>query len=249
MAAAERAPSGAEAGKASAAFKSESLSRSAQSVGLSAQQVVQDSAKASSFGAGPDSQTGATSATGWVRDADSAPIPAAWAGLGLQAPEFKLATPQVQAAVPTPVQSPEFAAALAAQVTVFAKDGTQTAQLHLNPAEMGPISIQIEIQGQQAKVEFGAESVLTRGIIEQGLPALAAALSEAGLTLSGGGVSQQAQQQSQQPPSRQEQSDDRDSGRSRASRVSERSGLEPETSSASRQAPRRAQASGLDVFA
>ena len=96
----------------------------------------------------------------------------------------------VQATLPTPVLSPEFQAALGAQVTVLAKGGVERAELQLNPAEMGPISIRIELDGNGANVQFGAESAVTRGILEQGLPALAAALSEAGLTLSGGGVSQ-----------------------------------------------------------
>jgi flagellar hook-length control protein FliK len=94
--------------------------------------------------------------------------------------------------VPTQATSPEFAKELGVQVSVLAKDGIQQAELHLNPAEMGPISVQIAIDGTQAQVNFGADSAATRQIIESGLPELAASLREAGFTLSGGGVHSQA---------------------------------------------------------
>ncbi len=94
--------------------------------------------------------------------------------------------------VPTPATAPEFPQALGVQVSVLAKDGIQHAELHLNPAEMGPISVQIAIDGTQAQVNFGADSAATRQIIESGLPELAASLREAGFTLSGGGVHSQA---------------------------------------------------------
>ena len=98
----------------------------------------------------------------------------------------------VSVQVPTPATSPEFSQTLGVQVSVLAKDGIQQAELHLNPAEMGPISVQIAIDGTQAQVNFGADSAATRQIIESGLPELAASLREAGFTLSGGGVHSQA---------------------------------------------------------
>jgi flagellar hook-length control protein FliK len=100
------------------------------------------------------------------------------------------ATTAVTVAMPTPATAPEFREALGVQVSVLARDGVQQAELHLNPADMGPISVQIALVGTQAQVDFGAESLATRQIIESGLPELAAALRDAGFTLAGGGVSQ-----------------------------------------------------------
>ena len=111
-------------------------------------------------------------------------------------PVFSLTTPE-RVALHEPVMSPHFADALGVQVSVLARDGVQHAELHLNPAEMGPLSVQIALDGQQAQVHFGSDSAQTRQIVETGLPALAAALREAGLTLSGGGVSQHAPGQRQ----------------------------------------------------
>lgn len=92
--------------------------------------------------------------------------------------------------LPTPLASPQFAQALGVQISVLAADGVQRAELQLNPAEMGPVSVQIVIDGTSARVDFGADLVATRQTIEAGLPELASALRDAGFTLTGGGVSQ-----------------------------------------------------------
>jgi flagellar hook-length control protein FliK len=112
-------------------------------------------------------------------------------------------TPSVSVNLPAPVQSPEFRELLGNQISLLAKDGVQSAELHLNPAEMGPVSVQITLDGTQARVDFGADSAQTRQFIEASLPELASALRDAGLTLSGGGVSQHANgRENQQDTSR-----------------------------------------------
>jgi len=95
-------------------------------------------------------------------------------------------------ALPTPVDAPDFAAALGVQVSVLVQDGIQQAELHLNPAETGPVSVHITLDGTAARVDFGADVAATRAAIERGLPELASALRDAGFTLAGGGVSQHA---------------------------------------------------------
>ena len=100
------------------------------------------------------------------------------------------ATAPVAVSLATPVNAPDFAQALGLQMSVFARDGIQQAELHLNPAEMGPVSVQIVMDGTQARVDFGADLAATRQAIEAGLPELASALRDAGFTLAGGGVSQ-----------------------------------------------------------
>ncbi len=102
------------------------------------------------------------------------------------------------ATVSTAVGDPGFHEALAAQVSVFARAGLSKAELHLNPAELGPVSVQITMSGDQARVDFGADRAQTRQVIEAGWAELAASLQDAGFTLSGGGVSEQAQRQASQ---------------------------------------------------
>ena len=72
------------------------------------------------------------------------------------------------------------------------KDVVTEARLHLNPAEMGPITVQIQIEGRTARVEMAAEQAATRQVLEQSMPVLAGALRDSGLTLTGGGVFEQA---------------------------------------------------------
>ncbi len=106
------------------------------------------------------------------------------------------ATAPVAVAVATPVNAPDFAQALGMQLSVLARDGVQQAELHLNPADMGPVSVQIVMDGTQARVDFGADVAATRQAIEAGLPELASALRDAGFTLAGGGVSQHSSSRS-----------------------------------------------------
>ncbi len=87
-----------------------------------------------------------------------------------------------------------FGLQLGTQVTLWLKDGLQNAQLHLNPAELGPVKVAITLDGQAAQVSFSAEHLLTRQALEQAMPTLASTLAEAGFTLAGGGVFDQARQ-------------------------------------------------------
>ncbi|HEY8877862.1 MAG TPA: flagellar hook-length control protein FliK [Roseateles sp.] len=90
------------------------------------------------------------------------------------------------------LHSEAFAPELGARVSLLAVEGVQQAELQLNPADMGPVAVQIVVDGAQAQVSFHAVQAETRQALEQSLPDLAAALQGQGLTLSGGGVFQQA---------------------------------------------------------
>ncbi len=104
-------------------------------------------------------------------------------------------TEKPQVMMSAPLYDSAFAPEMAARLSVLAADGVQEAQLHLNPAEMGPVAVSIVVDGQQAQISFHAEQSETRQVLEKSLPDLAAALRDSGLTLSGGGVFQQAQDQ------------------------------------------------------
>ena len=111
-----------------------------------------------------------------------------------------------EASISVPVHESGFGAALGAQVSLLARGGLHEARLQLNPAEMGPITVQIALEGATARVHFQADLLATREVIEASLPALASSLRESGLTLTGGGVSQQGPQADQQQSGRQAQS-------------------------------------------
>lgn len=92
-----------------------------------------------------------------------------------------------------PMDSPDFAPELSASVSLLIQDGVHEAQLQLNPADMGPVAIQIQLDGQQAQVNFHAAQADTREVLMRSMPELAAALQNQGITLSGGGVFPQTQ--------------------------------------------------------
>ena len=143
-------------------------------------------------------------------------------------------------ALATPIDSPDFAAALGVQVSVLAKDGVQQAELHLNPNELGPVSIHISLDGSAARVDFGADVAATREAIERGLPELASALQDAGFTLAGGGVSQHA-------GGRPAGEDDRASRSRRVDATG--AALAAPTGPAAGRATRRVAAGGVDLYA
>ena len=120
----------------------------------------------------------------------AAPGASALPGPGATQPAAAQDAPTRQ--IHAPLHSPGFAPALGAQLNLMVRDGVTEARLNLNPAEMGPIAVQIRIDGQHARVEMTAEMAATRQALEQAMPALASALRDGGLTLTGGGVFEQA---------------------------------------------------------
>ncbi len=103
-----------------------------------------------------------------------------------------------QAVLPMPPQSPTFAPALGHQIDVWMKGGVQHAEVQLSPQDLGPIRVRIEMDGAQARVQMSADVQSTRDALQQAMPQLSEQLGQVGLSLSGGGVSDQpAFQQSQ----------------------------------------------------
>ena len=155
------------------------------------------------------------------------------------------------ATLPTPFGHADFGQALADKVSLWVNtartDGPMTAELHLNPADMGPIQVKIALEGQSAQVDFAAAAAETRKAIEASLSALSSALSDVGLNLTGGGVSSQTAQQSfgqQSAPS--------EGARGVSSASSAASASEDEGDAAFMRgvsAPRAGRPGGLDLYA
>ena len=134
--------------------------------------------------------------TTWPAAATPLPAPATLlSATAPGAPAPTLAEARLQASP----GSAEFAPALGAQLNVFLRDGIQHARLHLHPAELGPLTVQIQLDGATAQVRLAAEHPLTRQALEQAMPTLAGTLRESGLTLTGGGVFEQPAQPQEQP--------------------------------------------------
>ncbi|HYP34094.1 MAG TPA: flagellar hook-length control protein FliK [Burkholderiaceae bacterium] len=107
---------------------------------------------------------------------------------GLQAPP---PAPPAQATLPMPPQNPAFAPALGHQIDVWMKGGVQHAEVQLSPQDLGPIRVRIEMEGAHARVQMSADVQSTRDALQQALPQLSEQLGQVGLSLTGGGVSDQ----------------------------------------------------------
>lgn len=150
-----------------------------------------------------------------------------------------------QAAVlnlPTPVTAPEFVPRLSGELAVLARDGVQEARINVHPVELGPISVQIAVDGANAQVHLAVDNARTRDLLEQSMPTLAAALRDTGLTLTGGGVFQQSRQAPQDQPAPQQPA-------SFGGRGEGRTGDERDLSAPAAPARRLRAVGAVDVFA
>lgn len=99
------------------------------------------------------------------------------------------ATPVHRAFLSSAPHEAAFAGDLATEVRLLVGAGLHKAELRLNPAELGPIHIQLSISSQTADISFAAAHNLTREGITQSLPMLREMLAGQGLSLGQAGVS------------------------------------------------------------
>jgi flagellar hook-length control protein FliK len=107
---------------------------------------------------------------------------------GVQAPPPAM---PAQATLPMPPHSPAFAPALGHQIDVWMKGGVQHAEVQLSPQDLGPIRVRIEMEGAHARVQMSADVQSTRDALQQAMPQLSEQLGQVGISLTGGGVSDQ----------------------------------------------------------
>lgn len=101
-----------------------------------------------------------------------------------------LPPPWVASQVQTSPGQPGWSDALGERVTWMTGNKLQNVELRLNPAELGPVRVQISIDDGNATVNFNAQHPLTREAIEQALPRLRDMLADQGLSLQNATVSE-----------------------------------------------------------
>lgn len=93
--------------------------------------------------------------------------------------------------LPQQLGTPAWTEGFSDRVVWMAKNDIQTAELRLNPAELGPIDVTLTLSGDdkaQATVQFSAAHATTREAIETALPRLREMMQESGITLGQAGV-------------------------------------------------------------
>jgi flagellar hook-length control protein FliK len=81
------------------------------------------------------------------------------------------------------VGSQEWTEELSHTAHLLVKNNEQLAEIRLNPADMGPIEIQIEMTQDEATISFAADHAETRNALELALPRLKEMLADSGVSL------------------------------------------------------------------
>lgn len=88
-----------------------------------------------------------------------------------------------QVNVATRVGDSGFGLDVSRQLVLLAKTGAQSAQLSLQPAELGPVNVSIQMNGLQASLVISASHAATRAALQEALPHLGELFQSSGLQL------------------------------------------------------------------
>ena len=86
------------------------------------------------------------------------------------------------------------------KIVWLAKNEQQSAQLTINPPQLGPIQISLNLSGDQASIAFASPHAEVRQAIESAMPQLKEMLSSAGISLGQSNVGANLTQQSAENP-------------------------------------------------
>ncbi|HWR87873.1 MAG TPA: flagellar hook-length control protein FliK [Acidiferrobacterales bacterium] len=86
------------------------------------------------------------------------------------------------------------------QVVWAVNQGMPAAELHLSPPDLGPMSVRISMDQDQASIAFSSSHAMVREAIEAALPRLRDMLGSQGITLADVNVSQHHSSQAQRDP-------------------------------------------------
>ena len=132
----------------------------------------------------------------------SAPQPDATALVALQVPVSNAANMNspLSLSIDMPVTHKAWADDFSQKIVWVATQHGQSAELHLNPPQLGPLDVLIKVNGDQATALFTSSHAVVRDAIEQALPKLREMLADNGIMLSNATVSDQSprEQQSKQ---------------------------------------------------
>lgn len=139
-------------------------------------------------------------------EADSTPTAAAptatFSGLVSVAAQTTPPAPIVQAAL----GSPDWQQSVSQHITLFTRQGQQTAELRLHPEDLGQVHISLKLDDNQAQIQMVSPHSHVRAALEAALPVLRAQLADNGIQLGQSNISSEsfAGQQQQQHASGQQ---------------------------------------------
>lgn len=87
--------------------------------------------------------------------------------------------------------TPQFSVALGQQMQWMASQQVGRAELRLDPEELGPLEIRLEMNGDEIRAEFSSRSAEVRSLLETQVPRLRELLAEQGFSLADAQVGQE----------------------------------------------------------
>lgn len=104
-----------------------------------------------------------------------------------------------------PLGTHEWQQSLSQHITLFTKQGQQTAELRLHPEDLGQVQISLKLDDNQAQLQMVSAHSHVRAALEAALPVLRTSLAENGIQLSQSSVSSESFAGQQQSSSQQHQ--------------------------------------------
>ncbi len=98
----------------------------------------------------------------------------------------------VTLSVPVTVNSPNWGQAVAQRIAWLASNGIQSAELKLNPPELGPVEVKISVSSDQTNINFSSQHASIREALELSVHRLREMLESNGLNLADVNVSDQS---------------------------------------------------------
>ncbi len=99
--------------------------------------------------------------------------------------------------LPVPPQHPQWGQQVGERIHWMVGQGLQQADVRLNPPELGSLEIRIQVQGEQANVQFSSPHASVREALDAAMPRLREMLEQSGLNLGNASVSSQSGGQQQ----------------------------------------------------
>ena len=101
-------------------------------------------------------------------------------------------TPAPLLSISTPVSQAAWGDDFSQKITWIVTQRNQSAELHLNPPQLGPLDVVLKINGDQATAMFTSPHAAVRDAIEQAIPKLRDMLADNGIMLGNAMVNDQA---------------------------------------------------------
>ncbi|ROP62560.1 flagellar hook-length control protein FliK [Enterobacter sp. BIGb0383] len=104
-----------------------------------------------------------------------------------------------------PLGSPDWQQSVSQHITMFTRQGQQTAELRLHPEDLGQIQITLKLDDNQAQLQMISAHSHVRAALEAALPVLRTHLAESGIQLGQSSISSESFAGQQQSSSQQQQ--------------------------------------------